>query len=196
MTKTEAKERILEVLPFGSDHPVTASRICVLTGLRHTYTEVELRRIIREMIAAGYPIGALKNGYFRVREKKDLDAVGKNLKSRAKGNVDRFDDVKQGVFEDAVQEALPTAEEGAQTEKQILRKVKEKNVKKVSFFEVLLSLMRKGNSIIILPGRATRYFQTTDRERIRSEVDRIRSGVASPLSSRHRNALIKSMIRV
>jgi len=168
----------------------------VLIGIRHSYTEVELRRIIREMIAEGYPIGALEKGYFRVREKKDLDAIGKNLNSRAKGNVDRFDDVKQGVFESAVLEALPAAEEGAQTEKQILRKIKEKNVKKAPFFEVLLSLMRKGNSIIVLPGRATRYFQTTDHARIRSEVDRIRSGVASPLSSRHRNALIKSMIRV
>lgn len=74
---------LLELIPTGADHPVTAKRLAELCG---TQNERQITRNIEALRRAGIPVCASTNaerpGYFRAENPAELALYLKNLNNR------------------------------------------------------------------------------------------------------------------
>lgn len=64
-----AEQRVLSVIPTGEENAIKQDELARITG----YNTREIRLIMNSLRRANYPICSGNHGYFKARNKKDLD---------------------------------------------------------------------------------------------------------------------------
>ena len=73
-----AEKRVLSVIPTGEENAIKQSELAGITG----YNTREIRLIMNSLRKEDFPICSGNHGYFKARNKEDIDSTTKRMLSQ------------------------------------------------------------------------------------------------------------------